>query len=218
MLLTDGIHIIDGVKGANSYLISGKHPFLVDTGFPGQEEKIYKYLEKSSIKLSELHGIILTHYDVDHIGSAFAIQQETGCPIYSHSLEIPFIINKNPRPGIKRCLSYIIMPVYGRLQVPEHVRPLEQQKPFEDWEIIHTPGHTPGHIILYRNGIAIVGDLLQGGRIRLAPSFFTWNSRDLKKSVENLIERPLRWILPGHGPATAASNHWLDHLQRSLYL
>lgn len=216
MLVTDGIHMIEGVKGANIYLVSGSHLFLVDTGLPGQEHRICNYLRSIRIDPSALEGIVLTHFDVDHVGSVVAMQKLAKCPIYAHSLEIPYVLGQKNRPGIKQWLPVATRPVYGKLIFPPDLRPLADGKLFEDWEIIHTPGHTPGHITLYRNGIAIVGDLFQGGEIRLAPSYFTWNKDKLKESAQTVIERPLRWILPGHGPATPASSHWLDKLQKSL--
>jgi glyoxylase-like metal-dependent hydrolase (beta-lactamase superfamily II) len=216
VLVTDGIHMIDGVKGAHSYLVTGSHLFLVDTGLPGQEKRIFKYLDSIGIELPSIEGIVLTHYDVDHIGSAYAIQQKTNCPVFSHPLEIPYILGDKIRPGLKRWLPLITRPIYGKINTSLDIRPLTSEKTFEDWEIIHTPGHTPGHITLYRNGLAIVGDLFQGGDIRLAPGFFTWDSHQVRESAKKIIERPLRWILPGHGPATPASSHWLDNLQKLI--
>ena len=216
MLVTDGIHMVEGVKGAHVYLVTGSHLFLVDTGLPGQEHRICDYLKFIGIEPSALDGIVLTHYDVDHVGSAVRMQQLAKCPIYTHSLEIPYVLGQKSRLGIKRWLPMVIRPVFGKLISPTDLSNLPNEVLFEDWEVIHTPGHTPGHITLYRNGIAIVGDLLQGGEIRLAPSYFTWNKEKSKESARTLIERPLRWILPGHGPATPASSQWLDKLQKSL--
>jgi len=208
--------MINGVKGAHSYLVTGSRSFLVDTGLPGQEQRICNYLSAIGIQPSALEGIVLTHFDVDHVGSAVAMQKLAKCPIYAHSLEIPYVLGQKKRLGIKRWLPMVIRPVYGKLISPAELRPLVDRELFEDWEIIHTPGHTPGHITLYRNGIAIVGDLFQGGEIRVAPSYFTWNADKLKESAQAVIERPLRWILPGHGPATPAASHWLDKLQKTL--
>ncbi|MDP4159333.1 MAG: MBL fold metallo-hydrolase [Bacillota bacterium] len=210
VLVTDGIHMVEGVKGANAYLVTGSQLFLIDTGLPGQEYRICHYLNNIGIEPTVLEGIILTHYDVDHVGSALKMQQIAKCPIYAHSIEIPYILGRVKRPGIKRWLPTATRPFYGKLNSPTELYSLSRE--LGDWEIIHTPGHTPGHIILYRNGIAIVGDLFQGGEIRLAPTYFTWDKDKLRASVQKVIERPLRWILPGHGPATPASSHWLDKL------
>ncbi|WP_460001354.1 MBL fold metallo-hydrolase [Paradesulfitobacterium aromaticivorans] len=215
LLITDGIHLIDKVKGSHSFLVTDPKPFVVDTGLPGQEQVILNYLKQTGIKPGELNGIILTHFDVDHVGSAVALQQLTGCPLYAHELEIPYISGLSLRPGVKRWLPLLVRPIYGKLANPLKIEPVRDNDTFLDWEIIHTPGHTPGHIVLYRNGVGIVGDLLQGGDIRLAPALFTWNASNLDKSVQKLLGRPLRWILPGHGPATAASGHWLDHFKRT---
>lgn len=216
MLVTDGIHMIQEVKGAHVYLVTGSRLFLVDTGLPGQEHKICKYLRAIGIAPSSLEGIILTHSDVDHVGSAAALQNLAKCPVYGHSIEVPYILGHEKRPGIKRWLPMVTRLAYGKLVPPSDLDSLPEGEQFGDWEIIPTPGHTPGHITLYRNGVAIVGDLFQGGEIRLAPGYFTWNLDELKKSAQTVIERPLRWILPGHGPATPASGHWLDKLQKSL--
>ena len=215
MIVTDGIHRIEGVKGANVYLVTGSQLLLIDTGLPGQEHRICNYLNSIGIEPTALKGIVLTHYDVDHVGSAFRMQQLAKCTIYAHSLEIPYILGQVNRPGVKRWLPMVTRPLYGKLISPTELHPLTGSE-LEDWEIIHTPGHTPGHIILYRNGVAIVGDLFQGGEIRLAPSYFTWDTDKLRESAQTVIEYPLRWILPGHGPATPASNRWLEKLQNSI--
>ncbi|MHB8126198.1 MAG: MBL fold metallo-hydrolase [Desulfitobacteriaceae bacterium] len=212
MLIIDGIHLLEDVKGAHCYLVTGSNPFIIDTGFPGQEAQIIKYLQKVGVEPQSLQGIILTHFDLDHVGSVVALQKNAQCPIYAHPIEIPYILGNTPRPGMKNWFPILMRPLLGELVAPEHIEALEGNNPFQDWEIIHTPGHTPGHIILYRNGIAIVGDLLQGGQIRLAPTLLTWKKPCLIESVNTLITRPLRWILPGHGPVTPASIHWLDQL------
>ncbi|KLU67722.1 putative metallo-hydrolase YflN [Desulfosporosinus acididurans] len=216
MLVTDGIHLIDGVKGAHVYVVTGLHTFLVDSGMPGQEDRILKYLNSIGLDPTAAEGIILTHYDIDHVGSAVILQKTMKCPLYAHSLEIPFINGQLKRHGIKRWLPLLTRPIYGKLTIPENICSLKDQKLFGEWEIIPTPGHTPGHIVLYRNGVAIVGDLFQGGELRLAPKFFTWDKEKLIESARTITSRPLRWILPGHGPATPASSHWLDNLQRTL--
>ncbi len=216
MLITDGIHQIDRVKGAHVYLITGEHPFLVDTGLPGQGRRVLNYLSQVGLNPSDLKAIVLTHYDVDHVGSAVSLQQLTGCNVYAHETEIPYLQQALPRPGIKRWLPMLITPVYGRLELLQNISPLNDGDIFSGWECLHTPGHTPGHLVLYRNGIVLAGDLMQGGTIRLAPSFFTWEASALRSSITNLLQRPVRWILPGHGPATPASAHWLDKLQNEL--
>lgn len=215
MLITDGVHQIDGIKGAHSYLVTGSEPFLVDTGLPGQELRILEYIQKNGVDPSQLKGIILTHYDVDHVGSVAGLAQLTQAPVLAHPADIPFILNQAPRLGLKRWLPLMISPFYGRIRAPQRIDALAAET-FCDWEIIHTPGHTPGHIVLYRNGIGIVGDLLVGGNVQLAPWFFTWDSKQMQDSVAQLIARPLRWILPGHGPVTPAAHRWLDSVTRAI--
>ena len=216
MFIVNGVHQIDGIKGAQAYLITGARPFLVDTGLPGQAQAILDYLGRVGISPHDLTAIVITHYDVDHIGSAAALQKLTGCVVYASEVEIPYLQQKVPRPGIKRWLPLLTAPWYGRLQPLYDIVPLVDGDSLEGWECILTPGHTPGHLVLYRDGIVVAGDLLQGGTIRLAPSFLTWDSTLVRRSVRALLKRPWQWILPGHGSVTKASTHWLDNIQKVL--
>ena len=118
MLLIDGIHLLEDVKGAHCYLVTGSNPFLIDTGFPGQEAQIIKYLHKVGVEPRKLQGIILTHFDLDHVGSVVGLQKIAQCTIYAHALEIPYILGSTPRPGIKYLLPILLRPILGKLVAP----------------------------------------------------------------------------------------------------
>ncbi len=51
---------------------------LIDTGFPGQIEDLRVAMEKVGVSFDQLKAVILTHQDVDHIGSLPEISQECG--------------------------------------------------------------------------------------------------------------------------------------------
>ncbi|MBJ8192934.1 MBL fold metallo-hydrolase, partial [Bacillus cereus] len=66
---------------------------LIDTGLPGQMEDLRVAMEKVGVSFDQLKAVILTHQDVDHIGSLPEILQECGSHIkvYAHELDKPYI-------------------------------------------------------------------------------------------------------------------------------
>ncbi|QDY86349.1 MBL fold metallo-hydrolase [Paenibacillus polymyxa] len=129
---------------------------LVDTGFPGQIEDLRAAMEKAGVSFNKLKAVILTHQDVDHIGSLPEILQECGnnIKVYAHELDKPYI--QGELPLLKD--SHLENPPKGKVDVTLIDG---QELPFcVRIQIIHTPGHTPGHISLYleQSKILIAGD------------------------------------------------------------
>ncbi|TNJ62584.1 MBL fold metallo-hydrolase [Paenibacillus hemerocallicola] len=129
---------------------------LIDTGFSGQIEDLRVAMEKVGVSFDKLKVVILTHQDVDHIGSLPGILKECGTDIkvYAHELDKPYI--QGEIPLIKD----------GHLENPPKGKVDEtlidgQELPFcGRIRVIHTPGHTPGHISLYlrQSKTLIAGD------------------------------------------------------------
>ncbi len=157
------------------------HTILVDTGYPGQWPLIRQEAEKSGIAWDTLNKVIITHQDLDHIGSLPTILNVLPQPIevLANDVEKPYI------QGEKRLLKINPESVAQAMDsLPENV-PEEWRKAFRqvlenppkskvdktvaDGEelpycggivVIHTPGHTPGHISLYhiQSKTLIAGD------------------------------------------------------------
>ena len=78
-----------------------------------------------------------------------------------------------------------------------------------EWRVIHTPGHTPGHVIFYRprDRVAISGDLLRNTRLRAGgcrlvepPHFFSVDPLLNRQSIRLLADLAPQLVCPGHGP------------------
>ena len=129
---------------------------LIDTGFPGQIEDLRVAMEKAGVSLDKLKAVILTHQDMDHIGSLPEILQECGnqVKIYAHELDKPYI--QGELPLLKD--GHLENPPKGRV---DDCLVDGQELPFcGGIRVIHTPGHTPGHISLYlkQSKILVAGD------------------------------------------------------------
>lgn len=129
---------------------------LIDTGFPGQMEDLRVSMEKAGVPFNKLKAVILTHQDMDHIGSLPEILQEYGdhVHVYAHELDKPYI--QGELPLLKN--GDLENPPKGRV---DYTVSDGQELPFcGGIRVIHTPGHTPGHISLYvkQSKILIAGD------------------------------------------------------------
>ncbi|AOK92706.1 MBL fold metallo-hydrolase [Paenibacillus polymyxa] len=129
---------------------------LIDTGFPGQMEDLRVAMEKVGVSFDKLKVVILTHQDVDHIGCLPEILQECGhhIKVYAHELDKPYI--QGDIPLLKD--SHLENPPKGKV---DDTLIDGQELPFcGRIRVIHTPGHTPGHISLYlmQSKTLIAGD------------------------------------------------------------
>ncbi|MGE8081918.1 MBL fold metallo-hydrolase [Peribacillus loiseleuriae] len=129
---------------------------LIDTGFPGQIEDLRVAMNKVRVSFDKLKVVILTHQDIDHIGSLPEILQECGnnIKVYAHDLDKPYI--QGDLPLLKD--GHLDNPPKGK--VDDTLKDGQELPYCGGIRIIHTPGHTPGHISLFlkQSKTLIAGD------------------------------------------------------------
>ena len=163
----------------HAYLIkNGAAWVLVDTGTAGKGKELLESMEKAGLPGTIGH-IILTQLHGDHTGSLNELREMTGAAVYAHTAEAPAIEEGLtmrpcvPAPGlIKGIMNRLILrggkPTYLKKGTPVNVR-LKGGENLDlgpGLEVIHTPGHTIGHICLLlkeKGGILIAGDAASGG-------------------------------------------------------
>lgn len=160
---------------------------LIDTGMPGQFEALAEACNRAGAPLERLTRIILTHQDIDHIGGLPDLLEalDHDVEVLAHPLDRPYIegektpIKMNPERMAERLKD---LPADRRAQVealmksPPHAR---VDRTIDDGDelpycggiaVIHTPGHTPGHVSLYlkRSRTLVTGDAMvsEGGRLQ----------------------------------------------------
>ena len=143
-----------GPMAANCYVITHvatKDACLIDPG--GEPERIKSFLKKNGLNLK---FIINTHGHGDHIiGNGYF-----GVPIYIHRMEKDFLTN----PGLN------LSGMFGlSIKTPEASKLLEDgDKVYLNglkFEILHTPGHTPGGISIKLGDVVFTGDTLFAGSV-----------------------------------------------------
>ena len=75
MVISENVVMLDSVKGSHVFLVKGAETVLIDTGMPGRAGQIAGELDRLGVDIKSVGKILLTHHDVDHIGSAKALQR-----------------------------------------------------------------------------------------------------------------------------------------------
>jgi glyoxylase-like metal-dependent hydrolase (beta-lactamase superfamily II) len=155
---------------------------LVDAGYPGQLPQIRDAVKQAGVPFTDVIKVIITHHDLDHIGSLADIRRESAgrIEVLSHAGEVPYIqgelppVKQTPERLAQREAQFNALPedLKPRLKaflsppVPTAVdRTLAdgEEVPYTGGIVaIHTPGHSPGHLCLYhkRSRSLIAGDAL----------------------------------------------------------
>jgi glyoxylase-like metal-dependent hydrolase (beta-lactamase superfamily II) len=192
----------------NVYLISTPYgPVLVDSAAPGMFGWLVKSLRKVGIDPEQLAGVVVTHFHIDHVGTAMALQN-CGVPVYALATEVPILLGDTIHPGYGGTAGKILLAaerlLFGNPSFVG-VRSLEVGQKLLDttWRVVASPGHTPGSLALFNEE---TGDLLSGDTLvsdfgcpRANLSFFTADCKTLVESALNLMALEPKYIHPGHG-------------------
>ncbi len=158
---------------------------------PGDEpERLLAAIEALGVSVE---AILLTHCHFDHIGAVAPLARETGAPVYCPQIEVPLLtdVMRWVPPGFGPFESYD----------PDHTVAGGERLKFAglDFDVIFTPGHSPGHVTYATPGALLSGDVLfQGsvGRVDLPGG--DWAT--LARSIASLIAaHPAETVVyPGH--------------------
>ncbi|MFY9637705.1 MAG: MBL fold metallo-hydrolase, partial [Methanobacterium sp.] len=99
MEILPNLHMIDGIN-ANAYLVLGDQIILIDTGMPGNQEKIFDYLQNVlKSKPEDIKTILTTHHHVDHTGSLYGLKKITYADVAVFKDEADYVSGKKPASG-----------------------------------------------------------------------------------------------------------------------
>lgn len=188
---------------------------LIDMGTPGNADKILGAVRQLGYQPQDVKRLILTHADVDHVGSLKALKRATGAPIACHTVEKALLEHPERRGPASTPIGYVIRPLFAlaRLTPTFRVEPITPDELYVDGDklpegftLIHTPGHTPGHIALLHpeKRFLIAGDALntRGGPLAPPPPIFTPDVENAHRSIWKLWKKygeDYDTIVFGHG-------------------
>jgi hydroxyacylglutathione hydrolase len=198
-----------GLTQANCYIVGcekTQQGAIIDPGDEG--ERILEAVQGSGLTVTH---VFLTHAHFDHIGAADEVMEATGAPLALHPDDLPLL---NAGGGS----------IFFGIQAPPIPDPSIRLADGQEitvgeltLRVLHTPGHTPGHVTFYEpnEGALFDGDVLfaQGvGRTDLPGGSYETLMRSINEQLMTLPDETL--VYSGHGPATTigrerVSNPWL---------
>lgn len=201
-----------------------KDVVLFDAGLPGMGTIIHETAVHAGVPFERLNKILITHSDMDHVGSLSQIIQEagTGITLMAHKEEKPYIECELPPIRLKQMeANASLMTGTMREQITAMTENLKKNyrkfkatvdKTIADGEIlpfcggitcIYTPGHTPGHMCYYleKSNLLIAGDILQvsDGSLVKCPDFTILDKESLTASLKKLSQFKIEMIVCYHG-------------------
>jgi hydroxyacylglutathione hydrolase len=207
-----GVHRITGVRGANCYLvIQNSDMTVIDTGMPGNGKRIINYVKALGKNPSDVRYVILTHGDVDHIGSVSELKSLTGAKIAIHTADAPILAGKTGYRNIRGPLGLLFKMITPLIILPA-VEPdviFEGNSEFKGFKIIQTPGHTDGSICLYLPPkVIFIGDAMRcyaGGKLKPPARNLAADIAKAEASIYTISTMEFDYLLPGHGPPVIGS-------------
>ncbi|MCC6935844.1 MAG: MBL fold metallo-hydrolase [Thermomicrobiales bacterium] len=196
---------------------------LVDAGLPFCASKIVSAAEHRFGTGARPSAIVMTHGHFDHVGALEELADRWDVPVYAHELELPYLTGRSSYPppdpsvggGAMSWLSFLYP--HGPVDVSAYARllPADGSLPgMPGWRWLHTPGHAPGHVALFRenDGLLLAGDafvttqqesaiqaLTKPRHVRRPPAYYTTNWVAARLSVELLADIQPTIAATGHG-------------------
>jgi hydroxyacylglutathione hydrolase len=179
----------------NCYLLvdaASRDAVLVDPGDEGQ--RILRAVSAAGVSV---RGIWLTHAHLDHIGGIAAVRRVWDAPIHLHPLDEPLYA-----AGAIQAQHYGVPfeepPATDRALAEGDVLEVGSLR----FDVLHVPGHAPGHVAFHGHGVLFGGDVLFAGSVGRTDLPFA-DPAELGRSLERLAALPgATRVLAGHGPET----------------
>ncbi|WP_336776751.1 MBL fold metallo-hydrolase [Paenibacillus sp. MMO-58] len=223
MRIADGIEMLELDLGpmtvCPTILFDKDEWVLVDTGMPGSAPTIIELAKQAGIGEQKLNNILLTHQDIDHIGGLPGFKADNPeLVVYAHEDDRAVIDGKKPmlKASPERLAALLgALPVVARSQFEAtfiYPTGANVDRTMADGEnlpfgggitVIHTPGHTPGHVSLYHqpSKTLIAGDamVVANGELNGPREAVTPDMASALQSLKKLKDFDIETVICYHG-------------------
>ena len=232
--IVPGVHVVADAQGAAGpggvlnlcLLVEHGRVTMIDAGLPGSAAGVFAYLETIGLSAHAVRRVIVTHHHVDHVGGLPEVVAASGAEVWAHRDDTAVIEGHEPRAGIppERVTAMLAsLPeerraaAADRLEQMAHIAPAtvdlrlvggEELNVLGGVRIVHSPGHTPGHLCLYlpAASLLIAGDLLRliDGVIDLSPATMSADNDLALASARRVAALGFDGFVGYHGGFTVA--------------
>jgi glyoxylase-like metal-dependent hydrolase (beta-lactamase superfamily II) len=206
MKIVDGVHSVDGMPMSHAFLIEDNGQLtLIDAGSRGGGAKVLQTIESLGFTPEALKQIVVTHYHHDHVSGLAELTDQTSAHVLVHAVDAPAVRGEETPPS-----GGFLRPIFGRIahygasfRVDGELRDGDIIEP-AGLQVIHTPGHTAGHIALYLRSARVLftGDAIFNifGGLRRPPYIFNRDGAQAKESIRKFDALECDAICFAHGP------------------
>lgn len=186
---------------ANSVLLLGERPILIDSGFGSDAEETRDWLLAQGVELGRLR-LLNSHHHSDHVGGNHLLQRRHGARILAHRWEGGLVNRRDPLACAAAWIGGAVMPyrVDGFLAPGETLETGRARL-----RVLHTPGHTLGHLSFYLpdERALVLGDLAHRDDVGWLNPFREGAAAAqlALESLEQVLGLGARVAYSGHGPA-----------------
>lgn len=201
------VHWIAG-RASNLFLcVDDDGLTLIDAGMPNEQDAVLSAVAGLGHAPADLKRIFITHADIDHAGSAAAIQAATGAAVYAGP-QTPELLKTGRSPNhLPRLAQWLVNTFVKYKPLPaDCLHVITDGEPLPGSSGLQaraTPGHTLDHFSFYspRRGMLFAGDALntRDGRLQRTPKRITASEDAANRSAIGLLELNPALIACGHG-------------------
>ncbi len=180
----------------NHYLVGDLEAVLVDPAAPARvdQNRLAALLEEAQRAGIVVQALFLTHHHRDHVGAALDLRARLGLPVWAHARTADLL----PEIRVDRLVADAEMVARNADGSP--------------WQAIHTPGHAPGHLVLWHatTSVLVAGDMVAGeGTILIDPQ--DGHMGDYLASLDKMARLHPHALAPAHGQVLHEAVAVLDH-------
>ncbi len=212
MQIQPDVHWIEG-RSSNVYLLAEEDGLtLIDAGMPGDYDVIMAAVE--ALQPAKLKQILVTHADIDHVGSLARVQAATNATVFAGAETTVLLPQGRSPEHLPRLIQWFINTFIKYKKVDAaSITTFSDADEIPVWgglRVMATPGHTPDHFSFFSpaKGILFAGDALdtRDGRLHRTPARITADEEAANLSAIRLLELAPATIACGHGEPMSGHN------------
>jgi glyoxylase-like metal-dependent hydrolase (beta-lactamase superfamily II) len=174
---------------------------VVDPGAEGA--RLVEWIRAATVRLE---AVWLTHAHLDHIGAIADVVRAWDVPVHLHPLDRP-VFHYAPQAAAMYGLFFEPQPE----PTAEFAEGQRLTLGALTFDVMHAPGHAPGHVVIHGHGIALAGDCLFHGSVGRTDLPLS-DPAALTRSLARIAALPPETVVyPGHGPATTVGRECADN-------
>lgn len=210
--VVSGVYLIEGLRVAHVYVLASEEGLaLIDSGMPGEVDKIVKQIEEAGYALSDIRAIVMTHAHSDHTGCVAELARRSGAQVLAHRDEVDYLEQTASLPYkafVQRLVFGLSERVMSRFELCKVDRPLQDGDVVEalgELRVVHVPGHTPGSLALYQpeRQILFCGDIFFHNNPKkglvVSPPIVSVDVAQARESARKLAALPVKSLCVSHG-------------------